>query len=222
MKLSQLFENVDKEKVFEALFYLYPDQTKNKAGYELSWAKIKTLKPDANVAMSCALNFIYFDDFQKMFYPEVTGWLGNKYWAIENYDWTKWLGMDIVTFGEKIEVLKPEEMAAHCLYEMTWSGFDGLSAPKEDGAVVIGIFAKIDKKDRGFWNTFDTAKTTIYHVILGNGDKIEVNYEAKYNNIKEDFEHSYFLYVNGKLKKEFDTYKNAKSFINFNYETEKS
>lgn len=46
------------------------------------------------------------------------------YYALEFMGWDKWLGMSIAP--ETLERFAEVEIIAHCLFEMTFTGFDGI------------------------------------------------------------------------------------------------
>src|SRR5262245_19088261 len=50
-------------------------------------------------------------------------------WAIHPVPWSEWLGMAIDT--DTLARCSSEEIAAHCLWEMTWDGFDEETIRKE-------------------------------------------------------------------------------------------
>lgn len=112
----------DWDKIAKLFVRLYPEQKKSINGYKMVFRKLVKMK---SKRMMMEINLVFCKD------PEdVKPWVrvnGKKSksehsWAIEFTPWDKWLGMSIeplmlYTFSE-------EEVICHCLWEMTYCGFD--------------------------------------------------------------------------------------------------
>jgi hypothetical protein len=63
------------------------------------------------------------EDFS-MYSAEAKASMGDQEvrYALDLTSWEEWLGMSIAP--ETLETFQPGEIAAHCLWEMTWHGFD--------------------------------------------------------------------------------------------------
>ncbi len=127
MTLKTLLQKYTWLNVACVLWDLYPDEEKNSSGYQEVFEKLRIMSP-INIDMSIVVARCK-DDFDGEEYVDVSG----KYLhpkteeqtfsqAIEFTPWKEWLGMSI---DEKSLVQFSEpEIIAHCLYEMTFAGFE--------------------------------------------------------------------------------------------------
>ncbi|TQD38826.1 DUF6557 family protein [Haloflavibacter putidus] len=127
MTLNQLIQTNAWASVAEILVELYPAEKENLDGYALVYEKLKFLNPE-ECDMYIELKNVT-DDFDGEPYVDISGKYKNpkteeeKFsMAIEFTPWSQWLGMDICP--ESIEEFSELEIIAHCLYEMTFAGFE--------------------------------------------------------------------------------------------------
>ena len=111
------------------LIQLYPGEKKSVSAYEQVFNDLKLMEPvagDVSIVLSNEN-----DDFDNSSYVDVSGRENNPKenpnkltdsLAIEFTPWNEWLGMDI----EKniLQDFTELEIIVHCLYEMTFMGFD--------------------------------------------------------------------------------------------------
>lgn len=129
MKFSDIIKRNSWLSVELVFLQLYPKEIKNISGYETVFNSLKTLSPmetDFSIVVSNEK-----DDFDNEEYVHVCGYNNhsednedespNSY-ALELTDWSEWLGMDLdeKSLSEFTEL----EFISHCLYEMTFFGFD--------------------------------------------------------------------------------------------------
>lgn len=111
------------KKVKDALLKHYPDQKKNIKGYKYVFETLRLMRPrDSKEEMIIDIRRVgrgrnaYFD---------VSGMCKEngkeQSYGIEYTPWSKWLGYEI---NKKVlKKMTKEEIAAHCLWEMTFAGF---------------------------------------------------------------------------------------------------
>jgi hypothetical protein len=109
------------------LVKLYPKEENNIQGYQTVFEKLMMIPSVVNDMAIVLTN--EKDDFDGEEYVDVSGEYKHpknkeeEYsHAIEFTPWKKWLGMDIST--ESLKDFTELEILAHCLYEMTFVGFD--------------------------------------------------------------------------------------------------
>src|SRR5262249_36274503 len=122
MKFKEIINRHEWLSIEIIFLKLYPDQKKLLADYREIFESLKTMEP-----LNCDDVDIEFDQWEKA--VSVSG--RNKKpkkedisdgVALEFRPWKEWLGMSIaaITLKEFTEL----EIIAHCLYEMTFIGFD--------------------------------------------------------------------------------------------------
>ena len=127
MKFKKLLQSNSWLSVEAILLQIYPDQEKNIQGYEALYEKLLYMDAVESEITICVAN--HKDDFDGEAYIDIFGKYQNPKNEEEQYSqaieftaWNKWLGMEIsedslITFTEL-------EIIAHCLYEMTFVGFE--------------------------------------------------------------------------------------------------
>jgi len=127
MNLKLLLQKYRWLSVATILLDLYPDEEKNIMGYQEVFEKLLLMPPQdsemAIVVVHCK------DEFDGEEYVNVSGeYLHPKNeeetysHAIEFTPWQEWLGMEI--HPESLDHFTELEIIAHCLYEMTFVGFE--------------------------------------------------------------------------------------------------
>lgn len=127
MKFKTLIKSNAWLSVKVILLKLYPDEVKSIEGYEVVFNKLLFMNPVAN-DMSIVIA-LQKDDFDGEEYISVSGKYNHpkndeeKFsQAIEFTAWNEWLGMDICE--ESLLNFNELEIIAHCLFEMTFVGFE--------------------------------------------------------------------------------------------------
>lgn len=121
MKLKDILDIIDIDKMWEFMIQEYPDQDKQSYMEALEELKqTELIEPEDGLRIEILV-------WEKESDDDVDGWHvhgidDNQSWGIEFVDWGKWLAMEVVDSTEKN--LTNEQMAALCLWEMTFMGFD--------------------------------------------------------------------------------------------------
>lgn len=127
MKLKELIQSNSWLSVSAILLQLYPDEEKNISGYEKVFEELMFMLPEDSEILIVVAH--QKDDFDGEEYVAVSGKYANpkneeeEYsQAIEFTPWSQWLGMEISP--ESLLHFSELEIISHCLYEMTFAGFD--------------------------------------------------------------------------------------------------
>lgn len=131
MKLYDLIKSNNWLSVELTLLRLYPDQDKMLDEYRTVFEKLISTEPieyELEIVLTeCDSDPIFEDD--KETYVDISGRKRipdpnsiTEGYAIEFLEWNKWLGMDLAP--ETINNFSALEIIAHCLYEMTFVGYD--------------------------------------------------------------------------------------------------
>ena len=132
MKFSTLIKSHQWLSVEITLLNLYPDQKASIDAYRIVFERLQIMEPVRNdmliVLKECACDIDEEDDSAST-YVDVSGRklipepdsLTDSY-ANEFDKWENWLGMELAP--ETIENFNELEIIAHCLYEMTFCGYD--------------------------------------------------------------------------------------------------
>ena len=130
MKLKDIIHRHHWLSVEALLLQCYPDQQKNIDGYRKVYETLRQL-PLADTAMELQICWVADDDAAEQGYHDVSGLKPDDEtaYAIEFRPWAEWLGM---TVAEETRVAYTElEIIAHCLFEMTFVGFDEATIQNE-------------------------------------------------------------------------------------------
>jgi len=127
MKFKKLIQTNSWLSVKIILLELYPDEAKNISGYKKVFEELLFMHPDdSDISIVVAHQK---DDFDGEEYVDVSGKYNNpkneeeKFsQAIEFTAWSKWLGMEISQ--ESLLHFSELEIISHCLFEMTFVGFE--------------------------------------------------------------------------------------------------
>ncbi len=129
MKFGEIIKSNSWLSIELVLLSLYSDEKKNITGYEEVFNKLKNLQPeetDVSIIISWEK-----DDYGQTDYINVSGYYNNpnnnteeftNSLAIEFTPWNEWLGMEIDP--NTLKTFNELEIISHCLYEMTFVGFD--------------------------------------------------------------------------------------------------
>lgn len=127
MKFKSLVQQHSWLSIETILFELYPDEEKNSSDYREVYEKL-LLMPATDSQMSIVLKNCK-DDFDGEEYVDVSGVPQhpkseeeNISYAIEFSPWKEWLGMEV--HHDNFTDFSELEILAHCLYEMTFVGFE--------------------------------------------------------------------------------------------------
>jgi len=145
-KFKDIIDIFSDEEIVNRLVEIYPDQNENKDGYLSALKEIRTLKPKSP---GIKLLVTRFKDEGK-YYTDICGHKKGKEmtYAIEFMDWTNWLGMKI--HPDSRVHYNYLDIAAHALWEMTWSGFS--QSKVSEKSKIIDSKLKIIKKNENAKN----------------------------------------------------------------------
>jgi len=127
MKLGEIIKINHWLSVELTLLKLYPDQDENISAYKSIYAKLRKMEP-VDSAIEIVIEQVFDEKNQEYGIGNVygidhssTNEISNGI-ALEFTKWNKWLGMKIqeMTLKEFTEL----EIIAHCLYEMTFVGYE--------------------------------------------------------------------------------------------------
>ncbi|MDD3772481.1 MAG: hypothetical protein PHC38_07485 [Weeksellaceae bacterium] len=131
MKLYDLIKSNNWLSVEITLLRLYPDQINMIDEYRNVFEKLKFMKPEEN-DMSIVLTEYdndVDDESEIKTHIDVSGRKEEKEidsltdsYALEFVEWKEWLGMDLAT--ETIKNFNELEIISHCLFEMTFMGYE--------------------------------------------------------------------------------------------------
>jgi len=129
MKLTNLIKNNEWLSVEIILWQLYPDEKKNASAYKKVFSTLQLTEPvSGNISVVLSIEHDSFDESE---YIDVSGRYNKpedsineltNALAIEFTPWNEWLGMNIDE--NTLQHFTELEIIAHCLYEMTFIGFD--------------------------------------------------------------------------------------------------
>lgn len=127
MKLKQLLLNHSWSDVRNKILEIYPEQLKNIKGYEQLYSHLTQME-EKTINMTIQINKYFYDDSEKDavdligYYNDQVPNDPEQQYALAFTPWNKWIGMEInnVTLAEYSQT----EIIAHCLYEMTFWGFN--------------------------------------------------------------------------------------------------
>ena len=157
---------------------LYPDQEESIEDYREVFEKLTTITAvDTEMIIVLATVEDDFDPEEPISYVDVSGRKPNggehpdeTNYAIEFEEWEKWLGMDLAP--ETLQNFNELEIIAHCLFEMTFCGFDEVEIQEQ--------FEDIKK-------TKDELKSLSKEQFMKQTISLE-DLMKKYDNQEDDFE----------------------------------
>jgi|SRR5690606_4860266 len=135
MKLKEIIQHHRWLSVETTLLQCYPDQQKNVDGYRKAHEILLQL-PSADTAMQLQICWVADDDPTEQGYHDVSGFEPDEAiaYSIEFRPWAEWLGMAVTeeTYAAYTEL----EITAHCLFEMTFAGFDEATIQSEWNEII--------------------------------------------------------------------------------------
>lgn len=125
MNITTILARHKNKEIVDRLVELYPDQKKSAPGYRKVLKKLREIEPSIRSDMKIEVEHVVDDLLPEAVeeYENVSGVMQGEdiRYAIEFTPWNQWLGMEFTTESLKY----PEvDLLAHCLWEMTWSGFE--------------------------------------------------------------------------------------------------
>jgi hypothetical protein len=127
MKFKKLIQSNSWLSVETILLQLYPNEEKNISGYKKVFEELLFMHPEDSEILIVVAH--QKDDFDGEEYVDVSGKYAHPKneeeefsQSIEFTPWNKWLGMEISP--ESLLHFSELEIISHCLYEMTFAGFE--------------------------------------------------------------------------------------------------
>lgn len=135
MRLNELIETNNWLSVSMTLTSLYPDQKESLAAYEEVYDILLQMKP-ADMETEIVLQQCYDYETNEESYVDISGLKKDNQnlqlaesWAIEFVPWAEWLGMTLSS--NTLKQFSELEIISHCLYEMTFMGYDEKEIQKQ-------------------------------------------------------------------------------------------
>ncbi len=128
MILHTLLTQFTDQEILRRLLILYPDEKKSKKGYYSALQVLRLLRPTMS-SMNIIVETIPKDEWGDA-YISVVGKKNRDLtcWALDYEDWEVWMGYTIHPISMKHFSLL--DIMCHCLWELTWQGFDQKSIKK--------------------------------------------------------------------------------------------
>lgn len=134
MKFKKLIQGNSWLSIETVLLQLYPNEEKNISGYQKVFEELLFMHPEESEILIVVTH--QKDDFDGEKWVEVSGKYANPKnkeeefsQAIEFTPWNKWLGMEISP--ESLLHFSELEIISHCIYEMTFAGFEEVKIQEE-------------------------------------------------------------------------------------------
>ena len=121
MTLKELLQTTPWQDIAIALVSAYPNQRKLLEGYQIVFETLKLMEPQKS---DLKLHVIYDDSESEEGGNDVYGIKADKpdeRWGLLFVSWAEWLGIELAP--ETISTCTPGQIAALCLFEMTFFGF---------------------------------------------------------------------------------------------------
>lgn len=153
MTLHQLIHNNSWLSVSVILLEIYPAEEKSLEGYETVFEKLLIMASE-ETDMTIVIKTVT-DDYDGEDYVDVSGKYNHPQneqqafsHAIEFTPWKKWLGMDICK--ESVKKFTELELISHCLYEMTFAGFEEEEIQEEWDSIkkTVDDYEKMDEDEK--------------------------------------------------------------------------
>lgn len=125
MKLYEIIQKCDSDTIINKLIELYPEQKDSAEGYYTVLEKLRyTQAVEDDDPMVIVIQWVEPSVLCDEGYVHVSGTKegSDDSWALEFSPWEHWLDWDV--FPTSLATYKPEEIVAHCLWEMTYMGFE--------------------------------------------------------------------------------------------------
>lgn len=123
VRFATIVASVDFDKVFDIIATQYPDQADGREKYNEVFNRIHSMTPLKHNLTDIIINIEKVTEDDKTWY-DVHGKVHNKpyRYSIEFDPWINWISYFVSQ--TTLDSLTYEEIVAHCLWEMTYYGFD--------------------------------------------------------------------------------------------------
>lgn len=120
MTLKEILNTTNEDSVLKILAEVYESSDNDIKGYSSLLKKLKVMTPVASEYQLCIQHVVGFDGYE---YEDVSGvkHKGDESVGVSLTPREEWLGMEIQ--DDTLASYSPDEILAHCLWEMTFYGF---------------------------------------------------------------------------------------------------
>jgi hypothetical protein len=134
MILKEIYYKTNWPSVKEQLFSLYPDQKKSETGYQKVYEQMSSIEPQKSTT-EILLSFIEEPDDSYIHLSGIeTNSDSKESFSLMLTSWEEWMGMAINE--TTLKDFTPSEILAHCLLEMTLTGFDPETRQKTEDEMI--------------------------------------------------------------------------------------
>lgn len=119
MTLKQLVSRVNWPDVAATLKRVYGYDDTDAESTQVAFAQLRSIEPEPNSMVIHVEQLDCTDEDGTGVTVYGTNGTVDTLWALEGVEWRKWLGMEV-----EAPHTSEAETAAHCLYEMTWLGYN--------------------------------------------------------------------------------------------------
>jgi hypothetical protein len=154
MTLKQLIQSNQWLNIKTTLFEIFPEEVRSINAYETVFENLRSIEP-VDSEFEIILENEYDTETGEFDYVHLHGKTTNpeskdyrSRFAIYFDPWAEWLGMTIN--AETLEMFSEIEIVSHCLFEMTFEGFDEVTIKKSADKLnkVSDDFKKITPEER--------------------------------------------------------------------------
>jgi hypothetical protein len=178
MTLKEIIGNTNFVDVWTFLIGLYDDFDfeNSKATFSMAFEKTKTIETHQS---KLRLHIEFAEEKQRGHWDVYGTYEGDKEkYALDFTSWGEWLSAEVD--GTVCSKLKPYEIAAHCLWEMTYFGFDDGEIPKMVHEISNEVFNMVTTY---FMQGYDTESENRYRLTM-----TEDEWEMMAANSLEDYD----------------------------------
>ena len=123
MTFAEILRNADIEEVKRVILWFYPFQKDSIEGYERVYDTLLGIEPQPS-EMKLKIEHVKGetdpdDEYEAVSAIDLSD--GESY-SISHCPWAEWLGLEVS--ADTLEKYNINEIVAHCLYDMTFYGFD--------------------------------------------------------------------------------------------------
>ena len=129
MTLKELLDSTDFKDIATALVQSYPQITGKLAHFKQAYDILRNLEPEGSGKLEIVR---VYNEFTQTYYPLISRWFELDEWKYE-------LACEIIVDDNL--TLTGAEIAAHCLWELTYLGFDQ-STPEKHTAAMLSIIGE--------------------------------------------------------------------------------
>ncbi len=154
MKLMNLLEQSRWDEVWPNLLRLYPDQEASLPDYErVYWSLLSASLVEIETTMRLVIEYV-LNTGELGGYWDVSGQDVEdlEFYAIEFRPWEEWLRMEIDP--ETLKTLSPLDIICHCLWEMTFIGYEQDEISKQWQEILQAKDEIMEAKHLESWEQF--------------------------------------------------------------------